>query len=133
MHHKRIRSSISRNIGWAFSWLPRVSVLQDGFGCKVREHPQVILQATVVYENGEEISLRHNESQFDESFLNECLLVSGAAQFSLRFGQQVLTDKHRRRLFCIRITAKDPQYQCERLACTWGSISGSWQERKGIR
>jgi len=85
--------------------------LQDGFGCKVREHPQVILQATVVYENGEEISLRHNESQFDESFLNECLLVSGAAQFSLRFGQQVLTDKHRRRLFCIRITAKDPQYQ----------------------
>jgi len=48
-----------------------------------------MLMATVIYDNGEPVSLRANENQFDESFPAECLLSSGGASFNLRLGQQV--------------------------------------------
>jgi hypothetical protein len=69
-----------------------------------------MLSAKVIYDNGEAVSLRANENQFDESFPAECLLISGGATFNLRLGQQVLTDKHLRRLFRIHIQPKEMQY-----------------------
>jgi hypothetical protein len=80
----------------------------------------MMLSATVVYDNGEPVSLRSNENQFDESFPAECLLIAGVATFNLRLGQQVLTDKHLRRLFRIHIEPKEREYAGER---GWKGVS----------
>lgn len=84
--------------------------LQDALNRRVYDHQPIMLRATAIYDNGESVSLRPNENMFDESFPAECLLLKGEASFNLRLGQQVLTDKHNKRLFRIHVLPNDAKF-----------------------